>query len=441
MATALQSDASGAAARTPAAPSPTARLSVGVLVDLFRYPAAGGHVKCWERLAEAALGLKGLDLTVYFLAEKPGNVALGENARYVLLRPLMGTDRLRFLKDVVDHTDLAPFRPGFHRTLASHHVVHATDAFFTLAKSALSHARRSGRPLVCSLHTDTPSYAREQAAMVFRKLFGATLSGLVVDRWRWHERIGGRMQRQLRRYLQHCDWSLASQGEDLSLLQRELPGRVSTLRRGIDKQRFHPERRDRGRLSTQFGIPEDCLVLLCVGRVDEVKSVLTLAQAARLLVDRGVPAHVVFAGEGRAQDEIRQILGAHVTLPGNIPQEDLAWIYASSDLFVFPSRIEISPNVVLEAKAAGLPVMVARQGGSSQFVKETGRDGLVIAQDDRAVWAEAIQSLWSDPARRTAIAAEARRWIENERPSWREVLVQDLVPVWQRVACERGVWS
>ena len=413
-----------------------------MLVDLFRYPAAGGHVKCWERLAEAAVGLEGLDLTVYFLAGKPGNVALGENSRYVLLRPVMGTDRLRFLSDVVDHTDLAPFRPGFHRDLASHHVIHATDAFFTLAKTALSHARRTGRPLTCSLHTDTPAYARAQSAMLFRKLLGRRLGGIVVDRWRWQEMVAGRMQRQLRRYLLHCDWSLASQGEDLEALRRTLPdGHVSTLRRGIDKERFHPAHRDRRRLCERLGISEDRLLLLCVGRVDEVKSVLTLARATRLLVDRGVPAHAVFAGEGRAQSEIRQILGPHSSLPGNVPQDELAWMYASSDLFVFPSRIEISPNVVLEAKAAGLPVLVAREGGSAQFVKEDGRDGLVIAQDDPAAWADAIQSFWSDPTRRAAIGADARRWIERERPSWREVLIEDLLPIWQRVARERGVWS
>ncbi len=421
---------------------PTTGLSVGVLVDLFRYPAAGGHVKCWERLAEAAVGLEGLDLTVYFLAEEPGNVALGENVRYVLLRPLVGTDRMRFLSDMVDHTDLAPFRPGFHRSLASHHVIHATDAFFTLAKTALSYSRRAGRPLVSSLHTDTPAYAREQSALVFRKLFGRTLGSVAVDRWRWHELVAGWMQRQLRRYLRHCDWSLASQGEELVALQRVLPeGRVSTLRRGIDKNRFHPARRDRLRLRERLGIPEDRLVLLSVGRVDEVKSVLTLAHATRLLVDRGVPAHAVFAGEGRARSDIQHLLGPNVSLPGNVPQDELAWIYASSDLFVFPSRIEISPNAVLEAKAAGLPVLVARQGGSAQFVKEDGRDGVAIAQDDPAMWADAIQSLGSDSTRRAAMGAEARRWIELERPSWRDVLLEDLLPVWQRVARERGVWS
>ncbi|HXE89361.1 MAG TPA: glycosyltransferase [Terriglobales bacterium] len=423
-------------------PGLATRLSVGVLVDLFRYPAAGGHVKCWERLAEAAVGLDALDLTVYFLADQPGIAALAENSRFVLLRPVFGTNRLGFLRDVVDHTDLAPFRPGFHRTLANHHVIHATDAFFTLAKSALSHARSRNRPLVCSLHTDTVAYAREQSAMVFRKLLGRTLGAAAVDRWRWHERVAARMQRQLRRYLTYCDWSLASQGEELGLLQRALPeGRVSTLRRGIDKEMFHPERRDRGRLREQFGIGEDRLVLLCVGRVDEVKSVLTLARAARLLVERGLPVHAVFAGEGRARGEIGRTLGAHASLPGNVPQEDLAWLYASADLFVFPSRIEISPNVVLEAKAAGLPVLVARAGGSAQFVKEDGRDGLIIAEDDPAVWAEAIQSLCSDAPRRAAIGAAARRWIEQERPSWRDVLLEDLIPVWQRVAHERGVWS
>ena len=52
-----------------------APLSVGVMVDLFQSPSAGGHVKCWERIAEAARGDE-IDLTVYFLGPQPAVIAL-----------------------------------------------------------------------------------------------------------------------------------------------------------------------------------------------------------------------------------------------------------------------------------------------------------------------------------------------------------------------------
>jgi len=123
-----------------------------------------------------------------------------------------------------------------------------------------------------------------------------------------------------------------------------------------------------------------------------------------------------------------------------VAQAELAWLYASADLFVFPSRIEISPNVVLEAKASGLPALVSGTGGSQRMIREPGRDGLVVESADSFVWAETIEGLWKQPERRAALGAQARRSIETEWPSWRDVFREDLLPVWRRVARERGLW-
>ena len=94
--------------------SPTSRLRVGVLVDLPLGPRSGGHVRCWERLAQAALDFPdALDLTVHFIGETSEGRALGETVRYRLLPPVFGTERLSFLSHVPDHTDLAPATGGW----------------------------------------------------------------------------------------------------------------------------------------------------------------------------------------------------------------------------------------------------------------------------------------------------------------------------------------
>lgn len=418
------------------------RLSVGVTVNLYRGVSAGGHVKCWERLAEAASGEE-LDLTVYFLGERREVVPVAENVRYVIFEPLLSTHSFRFLDQIADHTDLAPFRPGVLRYLRRHQVIHTTDAFFALAKTAQYYARWTRRPLVNSIHTDTPGYTRIYSGQILRRLFGDSFLGRTLrERWCSEERLGAWMQRKLRRYLQRCDWTLASHRADLEsdeiLARRD---RVSILRRGIDKQFFHPRNRDRSRLKAVFGIGEDQFVILCVGRVDQGKNVITLARAARILLDRGAAVHVIFAGEGSQMEEIRQLLGDRVTLTGSVPQAELAWLYASADLFVFPSQIEISPNAVVEARASGLPVLVSATGGSAQLIRRPGRDGLVLRESDSWVWAEVIDSLRRDPQRSKAMGEQARRHIEAEWPSWRTVLAEDLLPVWRRVARERGVWS
>lgn len=431
---------SGGVTETAAVPMEH-RLCVGVIVDLFWEPDAGGHVKCWERFAEAAIAEPDLDLTVYFLGEKKEVITLAPNVRYMTRRPLLDTNRLWFLEKMPDHTDLAPFHPRFVRHWRRLHVLHTTDAYFTLARTALKFARWTGRPLVNSIHTDTPRYTRVYSERAVSRLFGGGRFGRWITlRARVHERMGAMMQRKLDRYVQRCDWVLGNNIEETPSRTAIPADRYSVLRRGIDKDAFHPDRRDRPRLRYRYGIPEDRFVMLFAGRLDPDKSVMTAARAARMLLDRGVPVHALFAGEGSQRREVEALLGANATLTGTVSQQELAWLYASSDLFVFPSRNEISPNVVVEAKACGLPIVVSAEGGSSRFIREHAEDGVILNDNDPAHWAEEIELLCLDSDRRVAMGHRARRSVENEWPSWSDVLRQDLIPVWRRVAQEKRVW-
>jgi glycosyltransferase involved in cell wall biosynthesis len=420
-----------------------APLSVGVVVDLFWEPEAGGHVKCWERFAEAAANEPGLDLTIYYLGESKATVRVADNVRYITRRPLLDTNSVWFLERLPDHTDLAPFHPRFARHWRRHHVLHTTDAFFTLARTALRYTRVTGRPLVNSIHTDTPAYTRVYSHFAVHRFFGGgRLSRWMNNRVHLHERLGRMMERKLDRYLRRCDWVLGNEAEDMKGPRSHIrENRFSVLRRGIDKEAFSPRHRDRDRLQQQLGIGRDEFVVLYAGRLAPDKSVLTVARAARLLLDRGSPIHVIFAGDGSEKSEITALLNGRATLPGAVPQDQLAWLYASADLFVFPSQNEISPNVVVEAKASGLPIVVSAEGGSSHFVRRHAEDGIILEDSDPGHWADAIESLRSAADLRAAMGARARQSIELEWPSWRDVLREDLLPVWQRVAREKNVWA
>ncbi len=185
------------------------QLSVGVIVDLFQSPAAGGHVKTWEKLAHAACG-EPLDLTVYFFGAKTSVVPLAENVRYVHLPPMWSTESLPFLHGIPAHTDLAPLHLGALRRLRRHHVLHATDAYFSMARAARLLSRWSSRALVHSTHTDTPGYTRIYTDQVLRRACGEGRLGRALrERWNMPERMGRRMQRRLERYLRRCDWAWA----------------------------------------------------------------------------------------------------------------------------------------------------------------------------------------------------------------------------------------
>src|ERR1051326_2402413 len=103
----------------PAPRAAGARLKIGVLVDLTLTAEAGGHVKCWQRLAEAAtLHPDLIELTVHFNGPERQVIELSPTVRYVLLPPVWSTARL--LRQVPDHTDLGlwhrrlvPFLDGY----------------------------------------------------------------------------------------------------------------------------------------------------------------------------------------------------------------------------------------------------------------------------------------------------------------------------------------
>jgi hypothetical protein len=413
----------------------TSLLKVAVLVTLEREKAAGGHVKSWERLAEVAAQRPALvDLSLHFLGDQPKLETMTANVRFITHRPAFGTRSFRFLDQAAGHTDLARRHRGLLPYLRAADVVHATD-FFSFGRTALAYAGRFGYGLTASVQTDVPRFTAIYAGDIIKRLVGRPVGTVLVDGFQLPERIAQGMARKLDRQLLRCDRILLSKPEDRDRLVDKMPeGAVRMFRRGVNRERFHPRHRDRERLARQFNIPDNRVVLLFAGRVDASKGAPLMADAVDLLAKQGLDVHALIVGEGQDRDRIEGLLRGRATLPGNLPQSELAWLYASSDIFVFPSMTEVSPNVVLEAKASGLPVVVASEHGGGQFVACPGVDGIVIASRDPADWAAPLRPLVTDSEKRAQIGCAARRWIEQEWPNWDEVLEQDLLSAWTEAA-------
>jgi len=413
------------------------RLKVGVLIDLEWGPQAGGHVKCWERFAQAVAASDRcrVDLTVHVLGAREAVSEIGPGARIVTLPPVLDSRRIPFFRRRAgDATDLAPYNRRLARRLAAFDVLHATD-IFTFGRTALRHARRTGTPLMASLHTDLVGFTRVYAAEIIRDTVGdGMLSRLAIARLRLPARLAAAMQRRLDGYLRHCVRVLVSSAADRERAERLLgPGRVGWLRRGIDKRLFHPDKRDRQWLEREFGVPAAAPLILDVGRIDPSKRPMTVARAVRALIDDGLEVHAMFCGSGPDGAAIGALLGRHACLPGVLPQATLARVYAGADLFAFPSQTDLAANAVLEARASGLPVLVARGAGGADYVARDGVDG-VLVDGDVAAWAAAMRALVADPRAAPAMGAAARRWVETEWPSWEQVLAEDLVPAWRAAA-------
>lgn len=431
--------AEGAAAVGRSQPFLGRPLKIGVLVDLALSRDAGGHVKCWERIAEAAVGFGDqLDLTVHFSApndsRSPERIELAPTVRYVLLPPVFSTSRL--VRKVPDHTDLGFWHKGLARALPDYDVIHTTDAFFCYARTATRFARRHGVPVVSSIHTNTPDYARITCEHLLGSLFGdGPAYRLINDGLRLPHRVSRLLERRLYRHLDRVTLAMASYGDGLDAKFGDWHCGV-LLRRGFDRALFTPEKRDRAWFEARFGLPPGRFVVIYAGKLNSGKNVQLLGPAIEAARQSGLPIHLFCAGVGEARDAIAARLGTAATLPGVLPQDELARAYASADLFAFPSMIDEMGNAAVEALASGLPALLATGSGVATRMADCPAVR-VLPGDAPLLWSRMIAGFAAEPASCRALGVQGRRYVEARVPSWAEVIEQDLLPVWRQAAAAR----
>ncbi len=412
-------------------------LRVAALVDLPRSAASGGHVKCWERIAEAAAKSHlPLDLTVYFSGKNADEV-LGQNVRLRHLPPVFSTANLKFLPYMPDTTDLSPWHPQLARELTQYDVVHTTDGFFAFAQTAARVCRKRGIPLVNSCHTDTPNYARiftRQTIATMTARFPA-LKKQLIENWNLPERQGQAMERKLAAHMRACRYVLVTRPEDQMMAENILGAtRVKPLRLGIDKSMFGTFRADRAGLLREYNLSPNSVIALFVGRVDIGKNIYTLIEAAERLIAEGLPLHVLIAGVGPAEEDVRQRLGSHATLLGYVQPEQLARLYASVDVTALTSEVEIRSMVGGEALVSGCPVLVSAKSGVAPLYNNTPAMQVVDSGPDN--WGSALRDFIKNSGKRELMRMAAVNYGEHFLASWQNVLWEDLFPVWQQVAHE-----
>lgn len=150
------------------------------------------------------------------------------------------------------------------------------------------------------------------------------------------------------------------------------------------------------------------LRLVCAARLVPEKNLLLLLQAlAALPAAERVGLSLVICGEGPSRESLEAFAAEHnlrVELPGHVESAELQRRYAEADLFVFPSVIEGLPLVLIEAAAAGLPVIAADTAANREVMGDAGR--YAPATDPQA-WARLLREL-AEPTRREALSAAGR---------------------------------
>ena len=191
------------------------------------------------------------------------------------------------------------------------------------------------------------------------------------------------------------------------------PSKLKILPRGLDTELFHPRRRDSA-FFEKFGASNGELRLLYVGRISREKDLDLLADAYRRLRKEGLPVQLFVVGHGPYSEALAKSL-PDAFFTGYLRGTELATAYAWADIFVFPSTTDTFGNVILEAQASGLPVVVSDSGGPKELVAHKA-NGLITRSHNVEDFTDAIRALVTDQTLRERMANSARDSVTDR--SW-----------------------
>ena len=350
----------------------SSEIRVALFSGNYNYVRDGAN-QALNRLADYLLR-QGVHLRVYSpTVDEPAFEPTGDLVS-VPSFPIPGRGEYRFAFNLSGSVrkDLDAFDP---------HIVHISSPDLVSVK-AVKWAKKRGIPAVASVHTRFETYL-QYYHMEF------------LEPW---------MRAWLRRLYGKCDALLVPAASTAAVLREQRMNEEITIwARGVDRDQFNPERRDRA-WRKGLGIGDDEMAIAFLGRIVMEKGLDVFSETIAALAKKGLPHRVLVIGDGPARDWFSDHLPRDAVFVGHQEGPDLARALASADVFLNPSITETFGNVTLEAMACALPVVAISATGTNSLV-DPGTTGLVAPPGDIAGLADHLAAYQKDPALREAHGA------------------------------------
>lgn len=286
---------------------------------------------------------------------------------------------------------LAPPRTSMRRKLEEFQpdVLHILEPAL-LGIGGIYYAQELNIPLVVSYHTNLPAY------LSYYRL-GAI------------EGITWKLMRERHR---RANLNLCTSTAMVEQLRSHGIGNLALWERAVDSARFRPMGQSAAMRSRLSGGEPSKPLLLYVGRLSAEKGVGQLQELFSAIPEM----RLAIVGDGPMRRELeRQFEGTATVFAGYLRGDELVSAYASADLFVLPSRTETLGLVLMEAMAAGCPVVACRAGGVPDAV-EDGETGFLFDPDLPSSFVQTVLGAHNANGRLAAIRSKARQ--DVERHSW-----------------------
>ena len=262
-----------------------------------------------------------------------------------------------------------------------------------LGYAAVKYGQKYNVPVVATYHTHFASYAKYYKVKA-------------LESFSWN---------YFRSLYNKCQAVYVPSNPILNELQGHGLNTVEYLPHGVDTKVFNAKFKSPA-WKRNIGI-ENKAAILYAGRLVWEKDLRTLAETYQILKEKRDDFVFVLVGDGPIRSELEQLMPGAKFL-GYKSGNELSTIYASSDIFVFPSTTETFGNVTLEAMASGLPPICVREGGAYGIIKQ-GKNGLIAEPRDPRDLSQKINLLLDVPELRNDISERAIQFAYDQ--SWENI--------------------
>jgi 1,2-diacylglycerol 3-alpha-glucosyltransferase len=211
--------------------------------------------------------------------------------------------------------------------------------------------------------------------------------------------------------LNHCDILIApSRKVKNELIRQGIKKPVVIIPTGIKTEKFNIS--DKNYLREKFNLKKDNKILLYAGRLGKEKSVDFLIHTFKFIVKKEPKAHLIIVGTGPEMDFLKNLsrdlgISTNIHFAGLIQPKDMPFVYNGADMFIFSSTTETQGLVVLEAMAAGLPIVTVNDEALMETL-ENNVDGVIVEKNE-SKFAEEVLKLLKDESERKRLGVNARK--------------------------------
>lgn len=179
--------------------------------------------------------------------------------------------------------------------------------------------------------------------------------------------------------------------------------------RGLTDGLFSPNKRDLRYIQSKTGNTRQNI--LFVSRLVWEKNLKTLQSIYQQIESDGLAYNIIIAGEGSAKESLMKSM-PHAIFLGHVEHNELSTLYASADVFLFPSISETYGNVVIEAMASGLPCVIGNGGGTTDLVTDKC-NGLICDPNNHNQYIKGIEHLLNSPLLRQSMIGKGLEFVKG----------------------------